>query len=65
MDSFTHLLIGLIVASLADGSNLYLYTALAVFMSLLPDMDFVLFPLWKYAMRIETNEDIKIFLKYS
>jgi membrane-bound metal-dependent hydrolase YbcI (DUF457 family) len=48
MDFFTHLLIGLIVASVADGSNLYLYTVLAVFMSLLPDMDFALFPLWKW-----------------
>jgi membrane-bound metal-dependent hydrolase YbcI (DUF457 family) len=48
MDFFTHLLIGLIVASLADGANLYLYAALAVFMSLLPDLDFALFPLWKW-----------------
>lgn len=48
MDFFTHFLIGLIVASLADGSNLYLYLTLAVFMSLLPDLDFALFPLWKW-----------------
>jgi membrane-bound metal-dependent hydrolase YbcI (DUF457 family) len=48
MDFFTHLLIGLIVASLADGQNIYLYTALAVFMSLLSDLDFAMFPLWKW-----------------
>jgi membrane-bound metal-dependent hydrolase YbcI (DUF457 family) len=38
---------GLIVASLADGPNLYLYLALGAFMSLLPDLDFLMFPLWK------------------
>ncbi len=48
MDFFTHLLIGLIAASLADSSNLYLYMALAVFMSQLPDLDFVISPLWKW-----------------
>lgn len=47
MDLFTHLLIGLIVSFLADGSNLRLYVALGVFISLLPDMDFLLSPLWK------------------
>lgn len=47
MDFFTHILMGLIVASLADGSNLYLYLALGAFMSLLPDLDFLMFPLWK------------------
>ncbi|MGA9098590.1 MAG: metal-dependent hydrolase [Methanotrichaceae archaeon] len=47
MDFFTHLLIGLIIASLADGSNVNIYIALAVFMSLLPDLDFLMAPLWK------------------
>jgi len=47
MDFFTHLLIGLIVSYLAGGSNLPLYMELGVFMSLLPDLDFLLFPLWK------------------
>jgi membrane-bound metal-dependent hydrolase YbcI (DUF457 family) len=47
MDFFAHFLIGLIVASLADGSNLDLYVSLCVLMSLLPDLDFILFPFWK------------------
>jgi membrane-bound metal-dependent hydrolase YbcI (DUF457 family) len=47
MDFFTHLLIGLLIPSLADGPRLNLYLPLGVFMSLLPDLDFVLFPLWK------------------
>jgi membrane-bound metal-dependent hydrolase YbcI (DUF457 family) len=47
MDFFTHLLMGLLIPSLADGPRLNLYLALGVFMSLLPDLDFVLFPLWK------------------
>ncbi len=47
MDFFTHSLLGLIVPSLADGSNIPLYLALGAFMSQLPDLDFVMFPLWK------------------
>jgi len=46
MDFFTHLLIGLIIGSLADGSNINIYIVLAIFMSLLPDLDFLLAPLW-------------------
>jgi len=47
MDFFTHLLIGLIVSYLAGGSSQPLYLELGVFMSLLPDLDFLLFPLWR------------------
>jgi membrane-bound metal-dependent hydrolase YbcI (DUF457 family) len=47
MDLFTHLLMGLILPSLVDGQRLNLYLAAGIFMSLLPDLDFVLFPFWK------------------
>jgi membrane-bound metal-dependent hydrolase YbcI (DUF457 family) len=47
MDFFTHFLIGLIVSYLVGGSNLPLSMELGVFMSLLPDLDFLMFPLWK------------------
>ncbi len=47
MDFFTHILIGLIIASLADGSNTNIYIASGIFMSLLPDLDFLMAPLWK------------------
>lgn len=46
MDFFTHLLIGLIIPSLADGSNATIYIASSIFMSLLPDLDFLMAPLW-------------------
>ncbi len=47
MDFFAHLLIGIIVAFLADGTNFTLYLALCVLVSELPDIDFILFPFWK------------------
>ncbi|MFB3765636.1 MAG: metal-dependent hydrolase [Methanotrichaceae archaeon] len=47
MDFFTHILIGLIIGSSADGSNPNIYIASGIFMSLLPDFDFLMAPLWK------------------
>lgn len=47
MDFFTHLLIGVIIASLADGSKAGIYIASSIFMVILPDLDFFMAPLWK------------------
>lgn len=47
MDFFTHLLLGLIIASLADGSDANIYIAAGIVMVILPDLDFLMAPLWK------------------
>ncbi|MDD1752678.1 MAG: metal-dependent hydrolase [Methanotrichaceae archaeon] len=47
MDFFTHLTISLLVSTLLSGSLINVYTFLGIFIGLLPDFDFLLFPLWK------------------
>jgi len=47
MDIFSHLLIGLLAASWASGFGPSFYVAVGALMSIVPDFDFLLFPLWK------------------
>jgi membrane-bound metal-dependent hydrolase YbcI (DUF457 family) len=47
MDFITHLTISLLVSTLLSGSLINVYTLFGIFIGLLPDFDFLLFPLWK------------------